>query len=78
MCRIKDTKEYRPVVNGVLMLLIVIGLPSAARADAVTDWNAFGVKEFKLMKHALFILLTGPPFFPNDTQREVFAFLADN
>ena len=43
-----------------------------------SDWNAFGVKEFKLMKHALFILLTGPPFFPNDTQREVFAFLADN
>ncbi len=43
MFRIKDTKQYRSVVNGVLMLLIVIGLPSAARADAVTDWNAFGV-----------------------------------
>ena len=43
MFKIKDTKQDRVVLKLALMLLILIGLPSAARADAVTDWNAYGV-----------------------------------
>src|SRR6185436_8698571 len=35
-------KQYCCVVKLALMLLILIGLPSAARGDAVTDWNAYG------------------------------------
>ena len=42
MFRIQDTKQYCRVVKLALMLLILIGLPSAARADAVTYWNAYG------------------------------------
>ena len=42
MFRIQDTKQYCRVAKFALMLLILIGLPSAARADAVTDWNAYG------------------------------------
>ncbi len=43
MFTIKDTKQYGIVLKIALMLLILIGLPSAARADAITDWNAYGV-----------------------------------
>ena len=40
---IQDTKQMRFVQRVALILLILIALPSAARADAVTDWNAYGV-----------------------------------
>jgi hypothetical protein len=43
MFKIKDTKQYCPVLKFALTLLVLSGLPSAARADAVTDWNAYGV-----------------------------------
>src|SRR3954469_23917091 len=43
MFTIKDTKQYGPVLKIALMLLILVGWPTAARADAVTDWNAYGV-----------------------------------
>ena len=43
MLYIQDTKQMRVVQKFALMLLVVIALPSAARADAVTDWNAYGV-----------------------------------
>ena len=42
MSKIKDTKRSRLVLNFALMLQIFITLPTAARADAVTDWNAYG------------------------------------
>jgi hypothetical protein len=43
MFHIRDTKQIHLVQSFALMLLILIALPSAARADAVTDWNAYGV-----------------------------------
>ena len=43
MFKTKGTKQYCPVLKSALMLLILIGLPTAAKADAVTDWNAYGV-----------------------------------
>jgi hypothetical protein len=43
MLTIKDTKQYGLILEIALILLILIGLPTAARADAVTDWNAYGV-----------------------------------
>jgi Ricin-type beta-trefoil lectin domain len=42
MFRIQDSTQHGRVVRFALMLLTLIGLPSAARADAVTDWNAYG------------------------------------
>src|SRR6202040_3226518 len=39
----KDAEQYCLVLKFALMLLVLISLPSAARADAVTDWNAYGV-----------------------------------
>lgn len=42
MFRIQDTTQYCRVVTLSFMLFSLIGLPSAARADAVTDWNAYG------------------------------------
>ena len=42
MFEIKDTKQYCRVLKFALMLLVLISLPSTARADAVTDWNAYG------------------------------------
>jgi hypothetical protein len=42
MFMIKDIKQYCLVLK-IALMLILIGLPSAARADAVTDWNAYGV-----------------------------------
>jgi len=43
MLKIKDTKQHCLVLKFGSMLLILIGLGPAARADAVTDWNAYGV-----------------------------------
>src|SRR5258705_11373399 len=43
MFTIKDTRQYCLVLKTALMLPILVGLPTAARADAVTDWNAYGV-----------------------------------
>ena len=43
MFTIKETKLYCLVLKIAWMLLILMALPTAARADAVTDWNAYGV-----------------------------------
>jgi hypothetical protein len=43
MFMIKPAKQYCVILKFALMLLILIGLSSAARADAVTDWNAYGI-----------------------------------
>ena len=42
MFKIKETTQHCHGTTFVL-LLILISLPSAARADAATDWNAYGV-----------------------------------
>src|SRR6478672_9104345 len=42
MCHIYDIKQYSVVRKLALMLLVLIGLSTTARADAVTDWNAYG------------------------------------
>ena len=42
MFKIKETTQHCHGTTFVL-LLSLISLPSAARADAVTDWNAYGV-----------------------------------
>ena len=42
MFMIKDIKQYCLVLK-IALMPILIGVPAAARADAVTDWNAFGV-----------------------------------
>ena len=43
MFNVKGIKQYCLDLKALLMLLILIGLPTVAKADAVTDWNASGV-----------------------------------
>lgn len=45
-------------------------------SDLDSDWNAFGFKEFELMKTALLALLSGGPFSPDAAQQEFLRFLA--
>jgi hypothetical protein len=43
MFGINDTKHHSVALGSAVLVLGLIGLPAAAGADAVTDWNAHGV-----------------------------------